>query len=237
MSEENKAETNEVAESQEVETSEAKSPEELKLSGLYATKLGMATVYNDKGDAVPVTMLKFEPWKVTQVKTDEKDGYSAVQISARPKSGLKSNMAQKGHLKVAGFASNATFVREIRQKTLPENLKVGESVSINSLQKGDRVKLTSRSKGRGFSGAMKRHGFGGGPASHGSGFHRRPGSIGNCEFPGRVMPGRKMPGHFGDEKITMKNVEIVDVIADENVLLVKGGVPGARNTLVKLMKD
>jgi large subunit ribosomal protein L3 len=207
----------------------------LLLNGLFAFKEGMATIYNDKGEAVPVTVLRYENWKVSQVKTNEKDGYEAVQIASVPKKSKNANSAEVGHLKGAGFETGARFVREIRQAS-PEGVQVGDTVSINSLVKGDVVKITATSKGRGFQGSVRRWGFAGGPATHGSKFHRRPGSSGNRTWPGRVMPGKKFPGHWGDETITVKNVVIVDVLANEGVLFVKGPVPGAKNTLVKLVK-
>lgn len=224
----------------------------LRLNGLCAIKCGMSSVYDAKGQIVPVTVLKFQDWRVTQVKTKEKDGYTAVQIGAVPKSQRKSNAAQKGHLKPAGFHSNVTFLREIRgdipdqatdedSKDKPSkkefHAQVGQVVSIHSLAKGDMVHLSAVSKGRGFSGTMKRWGYGGGPASHGSQFHRKPGSVGMCEEPARVLPGKGMPGHYGAKQVTLKHVKIIDVLAKQNAILVKGGVPGASNGLVKLMKE
>ncbi len=208
----------------------------LKLNGLFAFKEGMATIYNDKGEAIPVTVLRYEPWFVSQIKTNEEDGYEAIQVACEPKKAKNSNKAEKGHLKGAGFENGAKFVKELRQAH-PEGLTVGAQVSIDSLVKGDVVKITSKSKGKGFAGVMKRWNFAGGPGSHGSKFHRRPGSSGNRTWPGRVMPGKKFPGHLGNETVTVKNVEIVDVIPGENVLMVKGPVPGARNTLVKLVRE
>ena len=207
----------------------------LKLNGLFAFKEGMATIYNENGEAVPVTVLRYEPWFVSQIKTNEADGYDAIQLACQPKKAKNSNKAERGHLNAAGFENGAQFVKELRQ-ALPEGAAVGAQVSIDSLVKGDVVKLTSKSKGKGFAGVMKRWNFAGGPGSHGSKFHRRPGSSGNRTWPGRVMPGKKFPGHLGDETVTVKNVEIFDVIASENVVMVKGPVPGARNTLVKLVR-
>lgn len=222
----------------ETQTAETQtSSEGIKLTGLFAFKEGMATVYNDKGESVPVTVLRFENWKVSQIKTNEKDGYSAVQIAAAPKKAKNSSAAAKGHLKGAGFEAAARYVREIRQDELPEGIQLGDSLSIDTLAKGDVVRITSKSKGRGFQGSVRRWNFNGGPATHGSKFHRRPGSSGNRTWPGRVMPGKKFPGHWGDETITVRNVEVVDVIADEGVLLVKGPVPGSKNTLVRLVKE
>lgn len=242
MSEENKPEevveeqTQASAENNEETTQEATPSKTVALNGMYGFKVGMATVYNDNGTQVPVTVLKVKPWTVTQVKTPETDKYSAVQISLLEKAEKNVKKAEKGHLKKAGSAKGAKFTREIRQD-LPEGVHVGQEVDVTSFEKGQKLKLTAKSKGRGFAGTMKRYNFGGGPASHGSTFHRQPGSIGNCTFPGRVMPGRKMPGHFGDANVTVKNVEIVDVQVEEGLLLVKGPVPGARNGLVKLQKQ
>lgn len=206
------------------------------LNGIFAFKEGMATIYNDKGEAVPVTVLRYENWKVSQIKTNETDGYVAIQIAAEPKKAKNASAAEKGHLKSAGFESGARYVKEIRQD-LPEGIKLGDTVSINSLNKGDVVKITAKSKGHGFQGSVRRWNFAGGPATHGSKFHRRPGSSGNRTWPGRVMPGKKFPGHWGDETITVKNVEVVDVLANEGVVFVKGPVPGSKNTLVKLVKE
>ncbi len=209
---------------------------QVKLNGLFAFKEGMATIYNDAGEAVPVTVLRYEPWFVSQIKTAAADGYEAVQLACSPKKAKNTNAAERGHLKKAGFENGAQFVKELRQVST-EGMALGAQVAIDSLVKGDIVKLTSKSKGKGFAGSVKRWNFAGGPASHGSKFHRRPGSSGNRTWPGRVMPGKKFPGHLGSEVVTVKNVEIVDVIPSENVLMVKGPVPGSRNTLVKLVKE
>jgi large subunit ribosomal protein L3 len=208
----------------------------LKLNGLFAFKEGMSTIYNDQGEAVPVTVLRYEPWIVSQIKTNDTDGYDAVQLACQPKKAKNSTSAEKGHLSKAGFENGARFVKELRQE-LPAGASIGTSLSIDSLVKGDFVKITSKSKGKGFAGSMKRWNFAGGPASHGSKFHRRPGSSGNRTWPGRVMPGKKFPGHLGNETVTVRNVEVVEINSAESVLLVKGPVPGARNTLVKLVRE
>ncbi|PIS10308.1 MAG: 50S ribosomal protein L3 [Bdellovibrio sp. CG10_big_fil_rev_8_21_14_0_10_47_8] len=208
---------------------------ELKLNGLFAFKEGMATIYNEQGEAIPVTVLRYEPCVVSQIKTQEKDGYSAVQVACVPKKAKNSSKAEVGHFKKAGLETGAQVVRELRQE-IPDGTVLGATVSIDSLKKGDFVNLTGTSKGHGFTGSIKRWNFAGGPASHGSKFHRRPGSSGNRTWPGRVMPGKKFPGHYGDETITVRNVQVVDVIPGENVLMVKGPVPGARNSLVRLVR-
>lgn len=209
----------------------------VKLNGLFAHKVGMSSVYGDNGEAIPVTVLKMEPWVVSQIKTKENDGYIAVQIASSPKKAGNSSKAEKGHLGKAGFENGAQFVKEIRQEELPAGVQLGQRVAIESLAKGDVVVITSRSKGKGFAGSMKRHNFAGGPAAHGSKFHRQPGSSGNRTWPGRVMPGKRFPGHLGSETVTVRNVKVVDVLPAEGLLLVKGPVPGARNTLVKLVKE
>lgn len=208
----------------------------VKLQGLFLKKVGMTSVFGDAGEMIPVTVLKMEPWIVSQLKTVETDGYSAVQIASEPKKAVRTSKAERGHLKGAGFENGARFVREIRQD-IAGDLKVGAPVSIDSLAKGDSVKITAVSKGKGFQGSVRRWSFAGGPAAHGSKFHRQPGSSGNRTWPGRVMPGKKFPGHLGAETVSVKNVQIVDVLADESVILVKGPVPGARDTLVRLVKE
>jgi large subunit ribosomal protein L3 len=208
----------------------------VKLNGIFAHKLGMSSVFGDNGEYIPVTVLKVEQWIVSQVKTVESDGYAAIQIASEPKKAVNTTAAEKGHLKKAGFENGAKFIREIRQD-VPAGAVVGARVSIDSLVKGDVVRLTSVSKGKGFQGSIRRWNFQGGPGAHGSKFHRQPGSSGNRTWPGRVMPGKKFPGHLGAETVTVKSVRIIDVLQEEGILLVKGPVPGARNTLVKIVKE
>jgi large subunit ribosomal protein L3 len=208
----------------------------VQLSGLYAFKVGMSAVFSDEGERIPVTVLKYEPMVVAQVKTEQTDGYEAVQVAFVPDRASQTNAAAKNHVAKAGFENGARFVREVRLDKALEGVGVGSKISIDSLKKGDIVKVTGLSRGRGFQGPVRRHGFNGGPASHGSGFHRKPGSVGNRTWPGRVMPGKRMAGQWGDETITVNNIKIVDVIPEENVVLVKGAVPGARNSLIRLTK-
>jgi large subunit ribosomal protein L3 len=208
----------------------------VKLNGIFAHKVGMSSVYGDNGEAIPVTILKMEKWVISQVKTKAKDGYDAIQLASRPKRAGNTSQAEKGHLNKAGFENGAYFIKELRQE-LPEGAEVGQQLSIDSLAKGDIIRITSKSKGRGFAGSVKRYHFAGGPASHGSKFHRQPGSSGNRTWPGRVMPGKKFPGHLGDDVVTVKSIKVVEVLSAEGILLVKGPVPGARNTLCKLVKE
>ena len=140
---------------------------DIKLQGLFAFKVAMTSLYDEKGIVVPVTVLDYQPWKVSQIKTKEKEGYSSVQLACSPQKNKRCSKALITHLKPAGFKEGARYIKEIRQE-IPEGIKVGQELSIESLKKGDRVKLTSRSKGRGFTGVMKRFGFSGGRASHGA---------------------------------------------------------------------
>lgn len=208
----------------------------VKLGGVFAFKEGMTTIFTENGEAVPVTVLRYEPWIVTQVKTAERDGYRAVQIASTPRKAKNCGSAERSRLKAAGFENGARFVREVREG-VPDGATIGQKVALDSLSEGDTVKVTGRSKGHGFCGSQKRFGFAGGPASHGSKFHRRPGSSGNRTWPGRVMPGKKFPGHWGDETVSVKSVKVVKVNPEDGVLLVKGPVPGARNSLVRLVKE
>lgn len=204
------------------------------ISGLFAFKVGMSAVYNENGERVPVTVLKYEPMVVSQVKTAEKDGYQAIQVAFRPDRASQTTKAAQGLVSKAGFENGAKFLKELRLETA--DLQVGQKISLGSVKKGDMVEITGTSKGHGFSGVVKRWDFAGGPGSHGSGFHRTGGSVGNRTWPGRVMPGKRMAGRYGNDTVTVKNVQVVDVIAEENVILLKGPIPGSRNSLVKLVK-
>jgi len=222
----------------EAQTDQAAASEkkELCLSSVYAFKLGMSSIYDDKNRWVPVTFLQFQPWLVSQIKRKEKEGYNSLQLACMPQKNQRCSKALVRHLSPAGFKEGASYVREIRQENL-KDVCVGQSVSIRSLQKGDVVQLSGISKGRGFAGVVKRWGFRGGPASHGgSSTLRSGGSVGNRTEPARVMPGRKMPGHYGTARVSVRNVKVMDVLPDQRLIVVKGAVPGARNSLVLLQK-
>ena len=222
--------TEETVETQETGSVESVAPA---LKEIFGFKKGMTAIYDEKGRRIPVTVLECKPWTVTAVKTVEKDGYEAVQIGFGVKKAKNTLKSEMGQYKKAKLDSGFMVKREVRGE-IPEGCDLGVKVSLANFEKGAKVQVTAKSKGRGFSGAMKRHGFGGGPASHGSGFHRRPGSIGMCTFPGRVMPGKKMPGQYGNKNVTVGGLEIVAVNTDENVMMIKGAVPGAFNTMVKV---
>ena len=216
-------------------SSEESQKKAVRLRGLFAFKQSMTTFYNEKGESVPVTALKYEPCFISQVKTQDKESYNAIQVAFKAQKNKRCSKALIGHLSPAGFKEGARFVREIRQE-IPEGIQKGQELSIESLQKGDLVKISSLSKGRGFSGVMKKWNFGGGKASHGSKSHRRTGSIGQHTEPARVMPGRKMPGQYGNKKVSKLKTPVVEVFSEEGIIFVKGPVPGARNSLVSLVK-
>ena len=209
--------------------------EQVKINGLFLFKEGMSSIFDEAGQVIPVTVLRYKVQTVSQVKTVGTDGYDAVQLTFGSKLKKDASKSLRMHFKKSGDNIGSNFVREIRQVVPQENI-LGRDISINSIAKGDLVNVSGVSKGHGFSGAVKRWGLAGGPGSHGSKFHRRPGSSGNRTWPGRVMPGKKFPGHWGVESVTLKNVIIVDVIEQDGVVLVKGPVPGARNSLVKLVR-
>lgn len=214
---------------------ETKSTNGCTLSSLFAFKVGMTSYFDEKGDMQAATVLKYEPLVVSQIKTKEHDGYEAVQVAFCPKKAKNTSTAEKNHLKGAGFENGAHHLREIRQ-SIPAGLSVGTKVDLGSLKVGDTLNVSARTKGKGFAGVVKRWGNAGGPATHGSGFHRHPGSIGNRTWPGRVMPGKKFPGHMGDRNVTVKNLSVLDIIPDENVIVVRGAVPGAMNSVIQLTK-
>lgn len=224
-------------ETQKEETQQPAAPKSdaVELNSLFAFKVGMSAIF-EEGERIPVTVLKYEPMIVSQLKTTENDGYQAAQVAFKADRASQTNKAAKTHLSKTGFENGAKFLREVRFDEMPEGLSVGQKVSLESLKKGDVVKITGLSRGRGFQGAVRRWNFNGGPATHGSGFHRKPGSVGNRTWPGRVMPGKRMAGHWGNETVTTRNIQVVDVIPEENVVLVRGPVPGSRNSLIRLTK-
>ncbi len=202
---------------------------------LLGKKIGMTHLYKEDGRQVPVTVLKVDPHFVSQIKTEEKDGYSAVQLATVEQTKEKKvSKPLAGHFKKAGITPRK-YLKESRDV---EGFELGQEVAVAIFEEGERINVTGKSKGRGFAGVMKRHGFGGAPATRGTHeFFRHGGSIGNCEFPGRVQKGRKMAGRMGGDTITSMNVEVVKVYKEDNVILVKGGVPGARGCILELSKQ
>jgi large subunit ribosomal protein L3 len=220
---------------EQTEIQTEKSSGGVQLNSLFAFKVGMTSYFDEKGDMQAATVLRYEQLVVSQLKTVAKDGYEAVQVAFSPKREKRTTKSEKNRLKGTGFENGVYFTREVRQKT-PAGLTVGAKIDLASLKAGDKLKITALSKGRGFAGVVKRWKVAGGPATHGSGFHRHPGSVGNRTWPGRVMPGKKFPGHMGAANVTVKNIQVLDVMPDENVIILRGPVPGAMNTLVQLTK-
>jgi len=206
-----------------------------KSMGILGKKIGMTRVYDEVGQAVPVTVIEAGPCKILQVKTEATDGYSAIQVGFGDKKASRVNKAVSGHLKKSN-SDGFYFIREFRIED-DSVYEVGQEVSLDTVMKvGDKVDVQGTSKGRGFQGVIKRHGFSGGGAGHGSMFHRAPGSIGCSATPARVVKGKKMPGRMGNDTVLRKNVIIVDIRSEENVVLLKGPLPGAKNGLLKIFK-
>ena len=190
----------------------------------------MTRVYSELGQAIPVTVIEAGPCRVLQIKTEATDGYSAIQVGFAEKKALRVNKPLAGHFQKSD-SKGFYFVREFRVND-PSVYAVGQDISIDSVIKiGDKVDVQGTSKGRGFQGGIKRHGFSGG---HGSMFHRAPGSIGCSAYPSRVIKGKKLPGRMGNDSVLRKNVMVVDVRSEENVVLLKGPLPGAKNGLLKI---
>lgn len=202
------------------------------MNGVLGIKLGMSQMFTKTGEMVPVTLVDTEGCVVVQKKTKEKDGYDAVQLGVGKKSQKRVTKALKKHFENANVMP-LRWLREFRGVSA-EAYEVGKSVSLDLFKAGDFLDVRGVTKGRGFSGPMKRWGFHGGPAAHGSQFHRRQGSIGNHTYPKHVFKGRKMPGHYGVERMCVLNVECLDVLKDERVLVLKGSVPGAKNGLIEI---
>lgn len=196
------------------------------VEAILGKKLGMTQIFAENGDAVPVTVLKAGPCVVIQRKTAGKDGYEAVQLGLVEPPGPKHlTKALEGHFKKGG-ANPVRFLREVRLKSGSGEVKVGDKVLVDSFAVNELVDVIGVSKGRGFAGVQKRHHFGGGGGSHGSMFHRAPGSIGASAYPSRVLKGMRAAGHMGVDRVTVRNLRVVQVLPEDNTLLVKGAVPG-----------
>lgn len=205
------------------------------MKGISGKKIGMTQVFLQNGYLIPVTVIEVGPCKVVQLKTAEKDGYTAVQIGfdeiKKEKNVPKGRL---GHFKKVSLPPYR-FLREVKLDGL--DVAVGNDVTVDIFNKGDKVSVTGISKGKGFQGVMKRHNYRGGPGSHGSMFNRAPGSIGSSSYPSRVWKNKGLPGHMGSEKTTTKNIEVVDVKKEQNLLIVKGAVPGANGGYLIIRKD
>jgi large subunit ribosomal protein L3 len=210
------------------------------MAAILGKKLGMTQVFREDGEVVPVTVIEAGPCKVTAVRDDEKDGYAAVQLAFGEVKQGKLSKAEEGHTKKAGSGPMRHLV-EFRDEDLGKDnddpIKIGDDVTVASFEAGQKVKVSGISIGKGFQGGIKRHNFSRGPVSHGSHNVRAPGSIGASAFPARVFKGMKMPGQMGNKRITQKGLEVADVDAERNLLLIRGSVPGAKNAVVEVRTD
>jgi large subunit ribosomal protein L3 len=210
------------------------------MAAILGKKLGMTQVFRQDGTVVPVTVIEAGPCKVTAVRDSERDGYAAVQLAFGEVKQGKLSRAEEGHLKKASAPPMRHLV-EFRDEDLggtnEEPIKIGDDVTVSGFEAGQKVKVSGISIGKGFQGGIKRHNFSRGPVSHGSHNVRAPGSIGASAFPARVFKGMRMPGQMGNKRITQKGLEIADIDADRNLLLIKGSVPGSRNSIVEVRTD
>ena len=206
------------------------------VKAILGKKLGMTQIFTENGDVVPVTVLKAGPCVVIQLKTAAKDGYDAAQIGlVEVPPSRRTTKPIEGHFKRAG-ANPARFLREVRLDAEAGDVKVGDKVLADIFAANDTVDVIGTSKGRGFAGVQKRHHFGGGDGSHGSMFHRAPGSIGSSAFPSRVFKGMRAAGHMGVNRVTVRNMRVVRVLAEDNAILVEGAVPGPDGGYVMVRK-
>lgn len=198
------------------------------MNGILGKKIGMTQIYAEDGTAIPVTVVKAGPCLVVQRKTTEKDGYEAVQLGLVEDRAPRSvTQPQQGHFEKAGVAA----MRRVAEFALADGVEAapGDQVKLSIFAEDDYVDVVGTSKGKGFQGVVKRYGFGGGRATHGSMFHRAPGSIGQSAFPSRVFPGVRLPGHMGDERVTVKNLKVVKIDEENHLLYLRGAVPGGKN--------
>ncbi len=200
--------------------------------GIIGRKVGMTQIFDEKGNVIPVTVIEAGPCVVAQVKTVETDGYDALQLGFGEIKDKHINKPEAGHFAKAGL-ENKKHLREFRLES-GEGVKVGDTVKADVFEAGEKVDVQDISKGKGFQGVIKRHGQHRGPMGHGSMYHRRPGSMGSTSTPGRVFKGKKLPGHMGRVTITIQNLDVVRVDMDKNVILLKGSVPGAKGSILKI---
>lgn len=205
------------------------------VQAIYGKKIGSTQIFDDIGNVVNVTAIQAEPCKIIQIKNIESDGYNALKIGFAAVKEEKAKKPLLGEFKKAG-AEPMQYVREIKLKDFNSEYKIGDTIDLSVFNVGDVVKITGKSKGKGFSGVIKRYHFHRGPVTHGSHNIRQPGSVGMCSTPKKVMKGRKMPGRMGGSQVTIPGTKIIDIILDQNILLVKGPVPGAKGSLVYIRK-
>ena len=198
--------------------------------GLIGRKRGMTRVFTEQGDSIPVTVIEVSPNRVTQVKTVETDGYSALQVTIGSKRNSLVTKPEAGHYSKAGVEAGEGLWELRLEDAEGADLETGAELNVEQFETGQKVDVTGTSIGKGFAGAVKRHNFAMQDATHGNSLsHRAPGSIGQCQTPGRVFKGKKMAGHMGDARVTTKNLEVVKIDTERNLLLIKGAVPGSKN--------
>jgi large subunit ribosomal protein L3 len=205
------------------------------MPGLIGTKVGMTRIFTEEGIEVPVTVVEAGPCSVLQIKSKDTDGYSAVQLGFGAKKIKNATLAERGHAAKAGIEEAPRFVREFPVAE-DDELEIGQSITVEVFEEGDTVKVTGTSKGKGFQGVVKRWGFAGRPASHGHPMSRIPGSLGPGTDPSRVIKGKKMPGRMGGERVTVDNLKVIRVDVARNLLFIKGGVPGSKNSYLLIQK-
>lgn len=204
------------------------------MAGIIGRKIGMTRIFDDSGAQVPVTVIEAGPCPVTQIKTKETDGYEAVQLGFGAKKEKRTPKAEMGHASAAGLGAAPRILREFAVNG--SEYELGQALTVEQFEAGDRVKVTGTSKGRGFQGVVKRHGFAGRPGGHGHPMSRNPGSLGPGTDPSRVIKGKKLPGQMGGTRSTIRNLQVVKVDGDRNLLFVKGGIPGSRDSYVLITK-
>ena len=200
--------------------------------GIIGRKIGMTQIFDEKGNVIPVTVIEAGPCVVAQVKTEETDGYNAVQLGYGDVKDKHINKPEAGHFAKAKLA-NKKHLREFKLDNV-ENYKVGDEIKADVFEAGEKIDVQGTTKGKGFQGVIKRHGQHRGPMGHGSMYHRRPGSMGSTSTPGRVFKGKKLPGHMGRVTVTIQNLDVVRVDMDKNVILVKRSVPGPKGAILKV---
>ena len=201
------------------------------MKAIIGKKVGMTQIFDEKGYVIPVTVIEAGPCLVAQVKSEETDGYNAVQLGFGEVKDKHINKPEKGHFEKSKLSAKK-HLREFRADSI--DVKVGDEVKADVFEAGDKIDVQGTSKGKGFQGVIKRHGQHRGPMGHGSMYHRRPGSMGSTSTPGRVFKGKKLPGHMGVKTVTIQNLDVVRVDMDKNVILVKGSVPGPKGAILKI---
>lgn len=201
------------------------------MKAIIGKKVGMTQIFDEKGYVIPVTVIEAGPCLVAQVKSEETDGYNAVQLGFGEVKDKHINKPEKGHFEKSKLSAKK-HLREFRADSI--DVKVGDEVKADVFETGDKIDVQGTSKGKGFQGVIKRHGQHRGPMGHGSMYHRRPGSMGSTSTPGRVFKGKKLPGHMGVQTVTIQNLDVVRVDMDKNVILVKGSVPGPKGAILKI---